>query len=115
MKHRLCLVIACLLATPPASAQIIPEYDLAGASKPNPDLSFKKENQYKRVHQASLRFILRGELDKTEEFLTQYGAKHPTDAETIYMLGILQGQRGNIAKAEEFMENAIATERAPAL
>ena len=107
MKHRLFLVIACLLTTPPASAQIIPDYDLAGASKPNPDLSFKKENQYKRVHQASLRFILRGELDKTEEFLTQYGAKHPTDAETIYMLGILQGQRGNIAKAEDYMKKAI--------
>lgn len=108
MKHRLFLVIACLLTTPPVSAQIIPEYDLGGASKPNPDLSFKKENQYKRVHQASLRFILRGELDKTEEFLTQYGAKHPNDAETIYMLGILQGQRGNIVKAEEFMNKAIA-------
>lgn len=103
------MIIAFLISAPQAGAQVLPAYDLAGASKPKPDLSFKKEDQYKRVHQSSLRLILRGELDKTEKFLTQYHAKHPDDAETIYMLGILQGQRGNIAKAEQFMTQAIAT------
>lgn len=109
MKHKLFMIIAFLISAPQAGAQVLPAYDLAGASKPKPDLSFKKEDQYKRVHQSSLRLILRGELDKTEKFLTQYHAKHPDDAETIYMLGILQGQRGDIAKAEQFMTQAIAT------
>ena len=72
MKFKPILILTCILIVSPAVAQVIPEYDLGGASKPKPDLSFKKEKQYKRVHQASLRFILRGELDKTEAFLTQY-------------------------------------------
>ena len=102
--------LACLFTMIPAaetSAQIIPDYDLGGASKPKPDMSFRKENQYKRVHQSSLRFILRGELDKTETFLDQYLARNVDDAETLYMLGILHGQRGNIKTAEDFMQRAI--------
>ncbi len=102
-------VCACLAFTfSTGFAQEIPEYDLGGASKPKPDMSFRKEDQYKRVHQSSLRFILRGELDKTEAFLDQYLAEHPDDAETLYMLGILHGQRSDIPKAVGFMERAIA-------
>ncbi len=89
-------------------AQEIPDYDLGGASKPKPDMRFRKEDQYKRVHQSALRFILRGELDKTEEFLDKYLVEHPDDAETLYMLGILHGQRDNITKAEDFMKRALA-------
>ncbi len=105
------LLIVLVLLIPNASgiAQVLPPYELGGASKPKPDLSFKKENQYKRVHQASLRFILRGELDKTEEFLNQYLGKNPEDVVTMYMLGILQGQRGNIVDAESWMHKAIAS------
>lgn len=99
---------ACLLPAFSVSAQIIPPYDLGGASKPRPDLSFRKENQYKRVHQSALRFILRGALDETEEFLDGYLANHPQDAETLYMLGVLHGQRDNIAEAVSFMKRAIA-------
>ena len=101
------LLVSCLMSSV-CSAQVIQDYDLGGASKPKPDMSFKKENQYKRVHQSSLRFILRGELDKTETFLDEYLKNHPTDAETLYMLGILHGQRGNLEKAESFMKRAIA-------
>ncbi len=108
IKRILLLLLTLMFAAPTGLAQVLPEYDLGGASKPKPDLSFRKEDQYKRVHQSSLRFILRGELDKTEEFLDQYLAKHPTDAETLYMLGILHAQRGNIDKAEAFMKRAIA-------
>ena len=103
----LLILLAMFVPNVSGTAQILPAYNLGGASKPKPDLSFKKENQYKRVHQASLRFILRGELDKTEEFLKQYLGKNPDDVETMYMLGILQGQRGNIAKAESWMSKAI--------
>ena len=105
--HRLLLLLSMVFVAS-ANAQIIPEYDLGGASKPKPDLSFRKEDQYKRVHQSSLRFILRGEINKTEKFLNQYRKKHPEDVETLYMLGILHGQRGDITSAEEFMKQAIA-------
>ena len=88
-------------------AQIIPAYDLGGASQPKPDLSFRKERQYKRVHQSSLRLILRNQIDKTERFLNQYLDKYPDDAETLYMLGILHGQGGDLAKAEDFLARAI--------
>ncbi len=103
---RFCMsVLLCFCAT--AWGQQIPEYDLGGASDPKPDLSFKKEKQYKRVHQSSLRLILRGELDKTETFLNQYLSDHAGDAETLYMLGILQGQRGNIKDGETFLQRAV--------
>ena len=108
MKLHLLLLMLSLLLVGSAKAQLLPDYDLGGASKPKPDLSFRKENQYKRVHQSSLRFILRGEMDKTEEFLNQYSKQHPNDAETLYMLGILHGQRGDIPRAEDFMKQAVA-------
>lgn len=98
--------VMCLV-TSQLRAQVIPSYDLGGASKPRPDLSFRKENQYKRVHQSSLRLILRGELDKTEDFLNEFLATHPDDEETLYMLGILQGQRGNTDMATNFLARAI--------
>ncbi|MEQ9410103.1 MAG: PhoD-like phosphatase N-terminal domain-containing protein, partial [Fuerstiella sp.] len=108
MPRRLLLLLAAFLLCRDGIAQQIPDYDLGGASKPRPDMSFRKENQYKRVHQSSLRFILRGDLDRTEQFLDQYLAEHPDDAETLYMLGILHGQRGNIPTAEDFLKRAIA-------
>lgn len=89
-------------------AQIIPSYELGGASKPKPDLSFRKERQYKRVHQSSLRLILRGQIDATERFLNDYLSKHPDDAETLYMLGVLQGQKGDLVKGEHFLNRAVA-------
>lgn len=104
----LLLIFSFVVPGSTVSAQVIPQYDLGGASQPKPDLSFKKEGQYKRVHQASLRLILRGELDKTEKFLTQYLARNPDDVESMYMLGILHGQKGNIAVAEAWMNKAVA-------
>ena len=97
-----------LLLWPCCQGQIIPDYELGGARRPEPDLSFRKENQYKRVHQSSLRLILRDELDKTERFLERYLARHPTDAETIYMLGVLHARKGDSDKAVEYLKRAIA-------
>ncbi len=109
MKPTLLIVCLILVAWPRLGvAQVTESYDLGGASKPNPDQSFRKENQYKRVHQSSLRFILQDKLDETEEFLNQYLARNPADAETMYMLGILHGQRGDMAKAEDFLKRSIA-------
>ena len=90
-----------------SEAQVIPDYDLGGASKPSVWLKFFEEDKYKRVHQSSLRLVLRGELDKTEEFLTKFVERFPNDAESLYMLGILQGQRGKVDLAEDFMKRAI--------
>ena len=87
--------------------QVIPDYDLGGASKPKVWLKIFDEDWYKRIHQSSLRFILRGKLDKTEEFLTEFIKRFPSDAESLYMLGILQGQRGSVDLAESFMTRAI--------
>ena len=108
MKFKLLLLFICWGIATPAFGQVLPDYDLAGASKPKPDLSFRKENQYKRVHQSSLRLILRGQLDKTQTFLEQYLTEHSGDAETLYMLGILHGQRNQLAKSEDYMKRAIA-------
>lgn len=87
--------------------QVIPDYDLGGASKPKVWLKIFDEDWYKRIHQSSLRLILRGKLDKTEEFLTEFIKRFPSDAESLYMLGILQGQRGSVDLAESFMTRAI--------
>ena len=107
-KSAFCLSLIVIVGLQSASkAQTIDDYDLGGASKPKPQLSFSKEDKYKRVHQFSLRFILRGKLDKTEKFLTKFVERFPKDAESLYMLGILQGQRGNVDLAEEFMQRAI--------
>ena len=107
-KSAFCLSLIVIVGLQSASkAQTIDDYDLGGASKPKPQRSFSKEDKYKRVHQFSLRFILRGKLDKTEKFLTKFVERFPKDAESLYMLGILQGQRGNVDLAEEFMQRAI--------
>ncbi|WP_068130607.1 alkaline phosphatase D family protein [Roseimaritima ulvae] len=89
-------------------AQVLAPYDLGGASKPRPDMKFREANQYKRVHQTALRYILRDELDETQAFLDKYLVEHPDDEETLYMLGILHARRGDIATSQAFMERAIA-------
>ena len=108
MHSKLLLFFFCFGIATPGFSQVLPEYDLGGASKPKPDLTFRKENQYKRVHQSSLRLILRDQIGKTQTFLEQYLTDHPGDAETMYMLGILHGQRNELAKSENYMKRAIA-------
>jgi alkaline phosphatase D len=107
---RCLLVIVSLsfsLSTLECCAQEISDYDLGGARKPKPDFSFHKEGQYKRVHQAALRFVLRDQTPKSEEFLAQYLKDHPGDEETLYMLGLLNVQRGDDDKGEEFLKQAV--------
>ncbi len=108
MKYLL-IAVACLIwMATNVSAQVIPKYDLGGASKPQPQLKLSaKEGHYKRVHQTSLRMILRGELVPTQEFLEKYLVKNPQDAETSYMLGILHAQAGRIEDATASMNKAL--------
>jgi len=98
---------ATFLLVSPCCAQVLPDYDLGGARKPKPDMSFRKENQYKRVHQAALRFVLHGEIAKSDSFLTGYLEDHPDDAETLYMLGVLNLQRGDVEEGEQFLRRSI--------
>ncbi|WP_153558618.1 alkaline phosphatase D family protein [Roseimaritima sediminicola] len=101
------LLLCTIVLVSPAVAQKPPEYDLGGASKPRPDMSFRQDDQYKRVHQTALRYLLRGELDKPQEFLQQYLADHSDDVETMYMLGMVRAARGEIAEAEQHLTQAI--------
>jgi len=107
MRHTLFPLAALLLLTVSGLAQQLPDYDLGGAKKPKPDFSFRKEGQYKRVHQASLRFILGDEIPKSEAFLNRYLKDHPNDEETLFMLGVLNVQRDNNAKGEKFLKQAV--------
>ena len=107
-KGQMTACLVCLLAVGMrASAQEIPPYDLGGASRPRPDMKLRGGDQYKRVHQTALRYILRGELDSTETFLNEFLAENPEDAETLYMLGILHGQRNEIDKGVDHLRRAI--------
>lgn len=100
-------VVALLVMVAPAQAQPLDPYDLGGAKRPAPELSFGKGDQYKRVHQTALRFILRGQLDRTETFLRQYLDDHPGDPETLWALGMLHTQRGELDTAEAMLRRAI--------
>lgn len=106
-KLHVASVLIGLLTCDVSLAQPIEDYDLGGASRPKPDVSFRKEDQYKRVHQASLRFILQGEPERSLEFLQNYLQKNPGDAETLYMLAVLHAQAGEHAQAEAFLERAL--------
>ena len=91
-----------------ASAQELEKYDLGGASRPRPQKNFKDKGQYKRVHQSSLRFILRGDSEKSKTFLDKFSNENPEDAETYYMLGVLESQRKKLGLAEEYFKQALA-------
>jgi len=108
MKYALLAIAGLFWTLTGASAQVIPEYDLGGASKPKPQMKLRsKKDQYKRVHQTSLRNICRGNIEETQEFLEKYQSDNPQDAETSYMLGILHAQAGNIEAATESMKQAL--------
>ncbi len=110
MRHWHACVVFLLtfcVSTGHGLAQQIPDYELGGAKRPRPDLSFLKEGQYKRVHQSALRFVLRNQIARSEEFLTKYLGTHPGDEETLYMLGVLNLQRGDTDTGEEFLRRAV--------
>lgn len=102
------LAVVCVVLVSSALQAQTPAYDLGGASKPRPDMSLKRDNQYKRVHQVALRYILLGEFDQAGDFLTNYLDSHPDDAETLYMLGVLHGSRKQTDAAVDFLRRAIA-------
>lgn len=111
MPRRLITAVLCVAILPVwlpfCCAQPVPEYDPGGARRPKPDLSFRKAGQYKRVHQAALRFVLRGDVEKPDQFLTRYLEEHPNDEETLYMLGVLNVYRGDIEAGTDFLRRSV--------
>lgn len=105
MKSIASLLLSVLVLVSLAVADDDP---LGGAKPPKPDLSLKRDWQYKRVHQLALRYILLGRLDEAESFLNDYLQKHPDDAETHSMLGLLDAQRQQPEQAVTELQRAVA-------
>ncbi len=90
------------------TAQVVPDYDLGGASKPSLQMNLHdREWQYKRVHQTSLRLILRDEIKEVQEFLENYHAEYPEDAETPYILGMLHAKAGDAETATDWLKKSL--------
>lgn len=110
MSYRLTVAASLLfvcLTVSPGMAQPIPEYDIGGARQPKTDMTFRRERQYKRVHQVALRLILNDRSEECETFLKQYLEKNPGDEETLYMLGVLNIHRGDIRPGEQLLKEAV--------
>ena len=103
MKYAAPLLIVLVLWSPVA----VSDDSLGEAKLPKVDMSLKRDWQYKRVHQLALRYILLGRLDEAESFLNDYLKDHPGDAESHYMLGLMHGQRGELAEGVALLEKAV--------
>ncbi|MCA9109426.1 MAG: alkaline phosphatase D family protein [Planctomycetaceae bacterium] len=101
------LIVCQFLCFAILSAAAVADDALGGAKPPVPDMSLKRDWQYKRVHQLALRYILLGRLDEADSFLHDYLKEHPDDAETYYMLGVLAGQRGELDQGSGYLEKAV--------
>lgn len=83
------------------------DYPLGGASKPRPQLKMKRSNQYKRVHQLALRYVLRERFDDARRVLNNFLDQHPRDAESRFLMGVLQAQRNRRKEAVETLRHAV--------
>lgn len=89
-------------------AQELPPYELGGASKPAAQMSIRKNEPYKRIHQLALRLVLREQADKAENILKEYLVEHPGDAESLFMLGVIHAKRAELDAAERFLNRSIS-------
>jgi len=103
---RTLLPLFCLLLATSSDA-LAQDYDLAGARRPKPDMSLKRSDQYKRVHQVTLRYMLRDRADEAREYITRYIDEHPDDAESRFLLGLLDATAGNPQQAAAAFEKAL--------
>ena len=83
------------------------EYELGGAKRPNPSLAFKVEGQYKRVHQTVLRYLLRDRDSEARAFLDQFLEENADDAESYFLLGLLEVKAGDVQAAAKSFSIAI--------
>ena len=63
--------------------------------------------QYKRVHQDLLATVAGGKIDQAAEQAAKLVAEHPKDAESRYMLSVIQAQQGKTDEAVASMQKAI--------
>lgn len=103
MLNRLALIVALVL---PGTLQA-QEDELGGASRPNPGMSLERDWQYKRVHQLALRYLLLDRAPEAKSFLEDYVADHGNDAETAFLMGLLEIDLDNSAAAIADLEQAI--------
>lgn len=81
---------------------------LGGASKPKPQMSLKTpEGQYKRIHQFALRLLLLDRGDEAEQFLRKHLDNHPGEPETLFLLGLLAAQRGELEDTQKIWNEAL--------
>lgn len=98
------VTIALLYSANPAASVVD---DLGGASPPRPDMTLRRDWQYKRVHQVALRYILLKRYDEAEQFLKDFIESHPDDAESQYMLGLLYAQTDQPEQAVNALKKAL--------
>jgi alkaline phosphatase D len=67
----------------------------------------KRAPQYKRVHQAALELIEKGEHDKAVAQLSSFSEKNPDDAETYYMLAVASSFANKPADARGYWALAV--------
>ena len=108
-RYSAAATLLAVLTLPAAFAQDpSPATDpLGGAKSPTPQLQLKREEQYKRVHQLALRYELLGRRDDARRFATDYLARHPEDAETHFLLGVIAARSDDFATAKAEFARAV--------
>lgn len=103
MVNRLVLVVSILL---PCSGRCQDD-DLAGASRPEPAMSLNRRRQYKRVHQLALRYLLLDRGSEARSFVDDFLSGAPDDAESAFVLGLLDIDSGNTDAAVAQFDQAL--------
>ena len=102
--HILVLLVPALIAS--ALAQGGP--DLAGASRPRPQMNLgSPEGQYKRIHQFALRLILLLRYEEARSFLQEHLEGHPRDSETHYLMAVWHARQGEFEESARWMRKAL--------
>lgn len=81
--------------------------DLGGASRPVLQMRLQRDEPYKRVHQLAIRYLLLNRFDEARSFLEKFIKKHPGDAESYFVLGVLHARRGALEQSETAFEKSI--------
>ena len=79
----------------------------SGAKPPRPSMSLNSREQYKRVHQLALRYILLERDEEAASFLNDHLSEHPDDPETHFILGVLDARQNRIDDALAMLREAI--------
>ena len=70
------------------------EVDHAGAKPPEVKLTIRRAEQYKRIHQLALRYLLRNDLQQADQVLDEFSTDN--DPETLFLRGLIATRRDDI-------------------